>query len=193
MAGGAIIGALRVVIGADSAALDKGLKDAQSSIGRFSSSLKGVGLIAAGALAGVAGGAAVAIRSALKDADQLGKLAQSIGIPVEELSKLKFAAELSDISLESLGKSVVKLSRGMSEIAGGNTTGAAAQAFKALGISVKDASGQVKSSDTILGEVADRFATYRDGANKTALAVALFGRAGAEMIPLLNQGSVPSS
>lgn len=189
MAGGAIIGALRVVIGADSAALDKGLKDAQSSISRFSTGLKNVGLIAAGALAGVAGGAAVAIRSALKDADQLGKLAQSIGIPVEELSKLKFAAELSDISLESLGKSVVKLSRNMSEVAGGNTTGAAAQAFKVLGISVRDASGQVKSSDTILAEVADRFASYRDGANKTALAVALFGRAGAEMIPLLNQGS----
>lgn len=189
MAGGAVIGALRVVIGADSAALDKGLKEAQSQLSRFTGSIKNVGLVAAGALAGVAGGAAVAIRSALKDADNLGKLAQSIGLPVEELSKLKYAAELSDVSLEEFGKSIVKLSRSMSEVAGGNTAGAAAQAFNALGISVRDASGQVKSSDTILAEVADRFASYRDGANKTAIAVALFGRAGASMIPLLNQGA----
>lgn len=189
MAGNAIIGALRVVIGADSAALDKGLKDAQSSLARFSGQIKNIGLVAAGALAGVVGGTAVAIRSALTDADKLGKLAQSVGLPVEELSKLKYAAELSDISLESLGTSLVKLSKNMSEVAGGNKTGAAAQAFKVLGINVRDASGQVKSSDTILAEVADRFAEYRDGANKTAIAVALFGRAGAAMIPMLNQGS----
>lgn len=189
MAGNAVIGALRVVLGADTAALDKGLKDAQSSLSRFAGQMKNVGLVAAGALAGVVGGAGVAIRSALHDADKLGKLAQSVGLPVEELSKLKHAADLSDVSLESLGKSIVKLSRNMSEVAGGNTTGAAAQAFKALGISVTDASGHVKSSDTILSEVADKFAKYRDGANKTALAVALFGRAGAEMIPMLNGGS----
>ena len=189
MAANAVIGSLRVVLGADTAALDKGLKGAQGSLARFSAGIKNVGLIAAGALAGAVGGAAVAIQSALKDADNLGKLAQSIGLPVEELSKLKYAAELSDVSLEEFGKSVVKLSKNMSEVAGGNTTGAAAMAFKSLGISVRDASGQMKSSDTILAEVADRFASYRDGANKTALAVALFGRAGAAMIPMLNQGS----
>lgn len=189
MSGNAVIGALRVVLGADTAALDKGLKDAQGSLARFAGQMKNVGLVAAGAIAGAIGGSAVAIKSALTEADKLGKLAQSVGLPVEELSKLKYVAELSDISLESLGKSVVKLSRNMSEVAGGNTTGAAAMAFKALGISVKDASGRVKSSDTIMAEVADRFAQYRDGANKTALAVALFGRAGAEMIPMLNQGA----
>lgn len=189
MAGSSVIGALRVVIGADTAALDKGLKGAQSQLSRFSTGIKNAGLVAAGAFAGALGGAGVAIRNTLKDMDQLGKMSQSIGIPVEELSKLKYAAELSDVSLESLGKSVIKLSRNMSEVAGGNATGAAAQAFKVLGISVRNTDGTMKSSAAVMDEVANRFAQYQDGANKTALAVALFGRAGAEMIPLLNQGA----
>lgn len=188
MAGSAVIGALRVVIGADSAALDKGLKDAQSSLARFSSSMKNVGLVAAGALAGLVGGTAVAIKKAVDNADQLNKLSQSVGLTVEELGKLRYAGELSDVSLEELGKSLVKLSKAMSEVAA-KGTGPAAEAFKALGVSVTNSDGTMKSSGVVLEEIADKFATYRDGANKTALAVAIFGRAGANMIPMLNQGS----
>jgi hypothetical protein len=188
MASNATIGALRVVLGADTAALDKGLKDAQGSLARFSAQMKNVGLVAAGALAGIIGGSAAAIKNAVNEADKLGKMAQSIGIPVEELSKLKYAAELSDISMESLGTSMVRLSKNMSAVAGG-AAGPAAEAFKALGVSVKNTDGTMKSSSVVLSEVADKFAGYQDGANKTALAVALFGRAGAAMIPMLNAGS----
>jgi hypothetical protein len=189
MAGNAIIGALRVVLGADTAQLDKGLKDAQGSLSRFGSMVKTAGVAAVGALAGALGGVGYAIKGVIDEADNLGKLAQSIGIPVEELSKLKHVADLSGVGLEDLGKSVIKLSRSMSEVAGGNVTGAAAMAFSSLGISVRDAAGRMKSSDSVMGEVADKFADMKDGANKTALAVALFGRAGASMIPMLNQGS----
>ena len=187
MAGNAVIGALRVVLGADTAALDKGLKGAQSSFSRFAGSMKSVGLVMAGAFAGVAGGVAAAVKSSLNEADKLSKMAQSVGVPVEELSKLKHAADLSDVSLESLSTSMVRLSKSMSEVAGG-ATGPASEAFKALGISVRT-DGTMKSSSQIMSEVADKFAGYSDGANKTALAVALFGRAGAAMIPMLNGGS----
>lgn len=188
MAGNSVIGALRVVLGADTAALDKGLKDAQGSLSRFAAQAKNVGLVAAGAVAGLLGGSAAAIKGALSQADNIGKMAQSIGLPVEELSKLKHVADLSDVSLESLSTSMVRLSKNMSEVAGG-ATGPAAEAFKSLGISVTDADGRMKSSSVIIGEVADKFSEYEDGANKTALAVALFGRAGAAMIPMLNAGS----
>jgi hypothetical protein len=188
MAGNSVIGALRVVLGADTAALDKGLKDAQASLSRFAGSMKNVGLVMAGAFAGVAGGVAAAVKSSLNEADKLGKMAQSVGVPVEELSKLKYAADLSDISLESLGTSMVRLNKSMSEVAGG-AKGPASEAFRALGISVRNTDGTMKTSSQIMSEVADKFAGYSDGANKTALAVALFGRAGAAMIPMLNGGS----
>ena len=188
MAGNAIIGALRVVLGADTAALDKGLKSAQSSIDRFGVHVKNAGIIMAGALAGALAGVGVAVRSAINDADKLGKLAQSVGVPIEELSKLKHVAELAGVSLEGLSTGIVRLSRAMNEAAS-KSSGPAAEAFKALGISVRNADGSMKDASQIMSEVSDKFAGFKDGANKTALAVALFGRAGADLIPMLNQGS----
>ena len=58
-----------------------------------------------------------------------------------------------------------------------------------MGISIKNTDGSLKSSGQVLDEVANKFAGYEDSATKTALAVQLFGRAGADLIPLLNAGS----
>lgn len=187
MAGNAVIGALRVVLGADTAALEKGLKDAQGSLASFGGAA-GKALAAAGvAIAAAATGIAVAIKGSINEADKLSKFSQSIGIPIEELSKLKYAADLSDVGVEALGKSMGKLSKNMVEAASGGA-GPAAEAFKAMGIAVKNTDGTLKSSSTVLGEIAGKFAGYEDGAAKTALAIAVFGKAGAAMIPLLNQG-----
>jgi hypothetical protein len=181
MASGSVIGALRVVLGADTAALDKGLKDAQGSLRNFA---KQAAAIAAGiGLAQIAEKIAnefsYAIKQGFAEADKLNKLSQAIGVPVEELSALKYAAELADVSLETLSTSMTRLNKNMSE---GSDT------FKIMGINIKNADGTMKTSSQVLGEVADKFAKYEDGANKTALAVSLFGRAGAAMIPMLNQG-----
>lgn len=41
----------------------------------------------------------------------------------------------------------------------------------------------------MLGDIAEKFATFRDGPEKAALAIELFGKSGADMIPNLNKGS----
>lgn len=120
-------------------------------------------------------------------ADSTGKMAQKVGISVEELSKLQYAAQLADVDTAQLQTGLVKLSKGMVEAANG--TGQARNAFSALGINVKNSDGSLKSSGDVLTEVAGKFAQYEDGANKTALAVQLFGKSGAELIPLLNAGA----
>lgn len=58
-----------------------------------------------------------------------------------------------------------------------------------LGISSVDAANKLRPTDQLMLEVADKFANMVDGAQKTALAIALFGKSGAELIPMLNQGS----
>ena len=63
-----------------------------------------------------------------------------------------------------------------------------AKALQSLGISMTDATGKMKSTDDVMLEVADRFKTMPDGAQKSALAIQLFGKSGADMIPLLNGG-----
>ncbi len=184
---GSVIGALRVVLGADSAALDKGLKDAQGSLQNFANKVGEAGRLAAAGFVIATAALAVAIKGTINEADKLYKMSQSFGVPIEELSKLKYAADLSGVSLEALGKSVGKLSRNMMEAAA-NPTGEAAKAFDALKIKVQNADGTLKSSSLVIEEIAGKFAGFKDGAAKTALAIAIFGRAGADMIPLLNQG-----
>lgn len=134
----------------------------------------------------VAGFAAM-IKSAIDAADQLNKLSQKIGISVEALSTLRFAAQLSDVSLETLQKGIKGLSQNITEANTG--VGDGAQVFDALGISVKNADGSMKSTEAVLLQVADVFANLEDGAVKTSLAVKLFGKSGMDMIPFLNQGA----
>jgi ribosomal protein L12E/L44/L45/RPP1/RPP2 len=136
----------------------------------------------------VAAGTAVTalVKQSIDAMDEMSKLAQKTGTTVESISALTYAADLSGVSQEELGSAISKLTKNMSDAANG--TGEAQAGFKALGISVTDASGNLKSSDAILGELADKFAGYQDGAEKTALAVNIFGKAGAQLIPLLNSG-----
>lgn len=187
MAGGAVIGALRVVLGADTAALDKGLKDSQSGLAAFGSTVA-VGMAAAAAAVVAAGVAiGIAMQHTLDDMDKLSKASAKLGVPIEQLSALAYAADLSDVSFEALSKSVGKLSKNMVEAAA-KPTGDAANAFRALGVSVVDSNGKLRSSDDVLGAVADKFSGLKDGAGKTAVSMAIFGKTGADLIPMLNDG-----
>lgn len=156
-----------------------------AKLGDESSRVKGL-LAGLGMSLSVAGFAAM-IKSAIDSADQLNKLSQKIGISVEALSTLRFAAQLSDVSLETLQKGIKGLSQNITEANTG--IGDGAQVFDALGISVRNADGSMKSTEAVLLQVADVFANLEDGAVKTALAVKLFGKSGMDMIPFLNQGA----
>lgn len=186
MAGG-VVGNLRVNLGLDSGQFQAGLDQAQSSAGKFSKVLKTTFVAAAAAAAAALGAIALGVRNTLTEVDDLSKMASKIGIPIEELSKLKYAADMSGVSMQGLQTSVSRLSRNMADAANG--TGAGAKAFKQLGISVKDADGKLKSSTSIMAEIADKFEKMPDGAKKTALAMELMGKSGADMIPMLNGGS----
>lgn len=155
---------------------------------RLESTFKGLGSTIAALGVGVGLGALVGnLRSVAEEADKIGKAAQKVGITTEALSALRHAADLSDVSFEALTTGLVRLSKNMSDAAMG--TGDAKDAFAALKINVERAGGGLKGTDEILAELADKFAEMEDSTGKTALAVKIFGRAGADLIPLLNAGS----
>jgi hypothetical protein len=150
------------------------------AFGNIAKSAAAIGVALAGAMA-------AATKSSINAADALSKQAQATAIAIEELSALKYAADLSGVAFESMTASMGRLNRGIVDAY--KNTGTANDAFRALGINVKNADGSIKNSSTVLGELADRFAGMEDGAVKSALAMDIFGRSGAQMIPLLNQGS----
>lgn len=160
----------------------------RNNLGRLGDETRRVqGLLAGLGVSLTLGAFAALVKGAIDSADELNKLSQKIGISVEALSTLQFAAQLSDVGLDTLKTGLKGLSANLTEARSGLGEGAAM--FQALGISVEDAAGNLKSSDAILLEIADRFASFEDGATKTALAVKLFGKSGLDMIPFLNQGS----
>jgi len=125
------------------------------------------------------------VRDAIDAADQLNKLSQKVGVTVEALSELQYAGKLADVGTEALGTGLRKLAVNLQEGAAGSKE--AQQVFQAVGIAVQDL-GKL-SPDQALGRIADAFANAADGAGKTAIAVKLFGKSGADLIPLLNQGA----
>lgn len=112
--------------------------------------------------------------------DQLGKDASKIGIGAEDLQRLRYAADLAGVSAEGMDKAITKLAVAMQHL--GVASDDATTTLKAIGVTGGD------SPVVALEKIADRFAALPDGVEKTAEAVALFGKSGADMIPMLNEG-----
>lgn len=183
------LGALDIIIAADTAQLRKGMDTAvgimQTSTQKMESFAKTTGASIAGyfALSNLQN----SIKQSLDLADSLGKMSQKIGMSVDALYSLQAAGKLADVDIQTLEKSLLKFNKGLgtAEMGSGDT----ANALKNLGISLKDSGGHMKMSDQYLGEVADKFKNMPDGVEKSTLAMQLFGKSGADMIPLLNGGS----
>ncbi|ERW23882.1 hypothetical protein Q036_01933 [Pseudomonas aeruginosa BWHPSA023] len=126
------------------------------------------------------------VKSAIDTGDALDEMSQRVGVSVETLSVWKPAAEQSGVSSESFEKGLRKLSTTMLEAATGSED--AARGFSAVGVEFKNQDGTLRATDQVLLDLAERFKAMPDGAEKTALAVQLFGKSGAELIPFLNQG-----
>jgi len=173
------------------------LSDLSAQFQSFASDITGGGEAinaSFGAIAAVAAGAAVAIgamlfESAKKTAElgeQLLLMSQQIGLSVTELSGLKVVAETMGISFDTLTRGIAIMDRSLSPFASSGAT--ASKALASIGVNALDANGNLRPNVDLLADIADKFSTMKDGANKTALAMSIFGRSGAEMIPILDKG-----
>src|SRR5579862_9327282 len=122
------------------------------------------------------------VKSLSEQFDQIGKDAQKVGIAADELQRLRYAAQFAGVGAEALDTAITHLAVGMQKM--NTSTDATSTTLKALGVRSGD------SPTVALETIADRFAKMPDGIQKTAEAVAIFGKSiGPELIPWLNQGS----
>lgn len=167
------------------------VKAANDSVDRsfdnIAESSRRTGAMIGAAFVALGGAVVVAAKGAIDSLDKMNEEAERLGMTTEALSKLTYAAKLAGVEQNELTSAVARFSAKMQDAMSGDKNAVAW--FKDIGVSVKDASGKMKSADKMLEEVADRFAQFEDGAAKTALAIDGFGRSGARLIPLLNQGS----
>jgi hypothetical protein len=115
----------------------------------------------------------------------LTDLSKQTGIAVDQLSSLGNAAKLNGTTADTLNTGLVKLNRAISEATSGSEE--QLKAFSALGISQEEL--RKSSPVEVFYRIADAFAGAADGAGKTDVAMKLLGRSGAELIPMLNEGS----
>lgn len=152
-------------------ATTEAFRSIQGNLGRLQGSIKNI----AGPLAAAFSVAAIGAftKSLVDAANELQDVADRTGVAAEKLSALGNAATLNGSSQEELNDAIAKLSKSIAEASTG--AGAQADAFKALGVSVKDANGNIRPTTDILNDVSNAFARAEDGAVKVKIAQDLWG------------------
>lgn len=162
----------------------RAMKSAQKAARQFAAAVR---KMAVGA--GVAAGAMLALVKKVADVgDQAAKDAKKLGLTAEAVQELSHAAKLSGSNVGTMKTGLQALARGLND-ATTKGTGPAAEAFEQLGLSLDDPAVKSNDLNAVMDLVADRFEEMPNGAKKTALAMKLFSRSGAELIPMLNEGS----
>ena len=126
------------------------------------------------------------VTGAINQADAFGKLSRQTGIAADSLQAYVNAGKLAGVEQSTIEKGLRRLAQSQREADQGIKT--YSESYEALGISVRDSDGNLKSSEVLLGDIAERFSDMPNGATKAALAMEIFGRSGAQLIPLLNAG-----
>lgn len=165
--------------------MDKAERQSKKRLDAIERSAKKAGVAIGAAFVAAAGIVAVGVKRAIDSADAIDEMSERTGISAEALSRLEVAATLTDTSLESLQKGIVRVSQAQLEARKGTEDQIAL--FQAFGISVEDL--DELAPEEILKRIADGFQSMEDPAAEAALAVKLFGKAGVDLLPFLNQGS----
>ncbi len=120
----------------------------------------------------------------------VGKRAQKVGLGdrVQDYQRLVYAANQFEVEQDALDTGLERFSKFAYSTQLSKKGGSAAKALKDIGINARDAHGKLRPILDVLPDVADRFSKMADGPHKTALALTLFSRSGANMIPMLNRG-----
>ena len=168
--------------------------DAGGKFEKLGAVCRATGVAIAAAFAAVSA-AAVAAGKALVDmavegaayADTVLTESTVTGIATDKLQKYMYAAELVDVSTETLTKSMAKQIKSMKSATDGSKTMVAA--YDALGVSVTDANGNMRDSDTVYWELIDALGKVENETERDALAMTILGKSAQELNPLIEAGA----
>ena len=188
---GGDLGSLIVKIGADTRGLVEGLRESDKNVKSFAASAdKSTQAIAAGfVVMGVAITAALikATNEAVKFGSELYRLQQISGIAAGEIAKLGYAFQQEGVSAGALARTFPVLARNIEAATEKNSE--AAQAFKTLGVNVRDADGNLRDVQSVFMDVAQGVKESKNQTEALASVMRVLGRGGGELIPVLKLGA----
>lgn len=124
----------------------------------------------------------------LDTGDAIDKASMRLGIGVDKLQSLQYAAKMSGSSAEDMNQALGKLNENIAKAAAGKNK-ELASLFDKLGISLRDAKGNLRTAADVLPEFADAIQRNTNSTVRARMAIAAFGDAGQKLIPMLQDGS----
>jgi len=137
--------------------------------------------------AGVLAPLLASVKQFMSAGDALDKMSSRVGASVEFLSALSHAAQIGGTDISAMEVGIRRMQRTAYDAARGLST--ATDAFGELGIEVRGADGQLKSTEQLFMESAAALSRMENNTKKAALATVIFGRAGTQLLPMLKDGS----
>lgn len=119
--------------------------------------------------------------------DRLDKTSQKLGVNVQALQELRFAAEQNGVTIQQFDVGLQRFIRRAAEAADG--TGVAKDALKDLGVQLRDNNGVLRPAEDLLGDVADGFSRMESQADRVKVAFKLFDTEGVALVNVLQGGS----
>jgi phage-related minor tail protein len=179
--------------GNETAKAGKQAKQSGDDFEKFGATVKKAAAVAAAAIVAVGAAAGAAVKSladctiqAGKFADEVNTLSAQTGISTEEIQKFKFAADLLDVSTETVTGSMSKLVKSMSSAKDG--TGTAAETFAALGVSVTDSNGQLRDNEEVFWDTLEALGAMTNETERDAAAMSILGKSAQDLNPLIEAG-----
>lgn len=167
-------------LNANATRMNRSIASLQTGFDKAAAAARGLSLLAAGAAFGTLA------KQSLDFAASIGEVAQQVGVTARDLQVYRYAATQAGLTQEEMESGLRKLTVSLGQAAlGAKKQG---EVFAALGISVRDASGHVKTAGDVLPEIANRLERIKDPAQRAAVEVALFGRAGQKLDTILSGG-----
>ena len=139
------------------------------------------------AIIAFAGAMTAVVFSVSKLGDSIDKGSQRMNMSAEQYQKWAYAMELSGSSIEELREGYNQMSGQISQAVNG--TEESQKAFQRLGVNLKDAQGNLRSTGDIFEDVVVSLQSMDNATERTALAYKLFGESTSKLNPLLNNNS----
>ena len=171
----------RADLGRTARLLDRHANDMKTSLQQVSSIARTTFAVAIGATSVAA--LRDFVSQTIEAAAALQGLSEQTGASAAALSGFAPVATISGTAMEAIGGNLAKLSKGLAGV--DDETAGATKALQFLGIRAKEASGTLRDPAEVMNDVALKLAEFEDGAGKTAIAMELFGKSGATMLPFL--------
>ena len=163
-------------------AMSEQFRDMGNKLTSAGQAMRGLSTAAAAVAASIG---AVTVKSG-KWADDINTMSKVYSIGTKELQQYSAAAELVDVDVETIAKSHVRLEKTMMSASKG--TGASAEAFEKLGVSVTDSNGELRKGDDVWQDVIKALGSMENETERDALAMQLMGKSAAELNPLIEDG-----